>query len=172
MPAINSALDGSFSSSECRQRAEDYREQRNAVLRQAASAARQHRQGKGGAASVYAEQARHFNTLAQQWQMRAASALVEQRRTESTGSETLDLHGLTVPEALSVVQRCLTRWQGTPLSEGYSRRAPLHIVTGRGIHSHNRLAVVRPAVQRLVLQQGFACDTNSDPGVLVVRDRR
>ena len=41
---------------------------------------------------------------------------------------------------------------------------------GRGIHSRNNMAVVRPAVVRFLTQQGVSFDTRLDPGILVVRN--
>ena len=69
-----------------------------------------------------------------------------------------------------MVQAALARWRSSPIPEGRSRRAPLHIVTGRGIHSRNNMAVVRPAVVRFLTQQGVSFDTRLDPGILVVRN--
>ena len=165
-----------LSHAECLQRAEEYRERRNVALRQAASAARTQRGCIGGAASVYAEEARNSDAQARRWQLRAASALVEQRRIatqprrDADTAEEIDLHGLTAHEAVTVVQAALARWRSSPIPEGRSRRAPLHIVTGRGIHSRNNMAVVRPAVVRFLTQQGVSFDTRLDPGILVVRN--
>ncbi|WFD01977.1 hypothetical protein MOBT1_000660 [Malassezia obtusa] len=172
--AVEPDLGGNYSTEECHRRAEELREKRNAALRQAAASARRYRGASaslGGAASVYAEEARKYDAAARRWQMRAASALVEQRQTDYTGSydsdlERIDLHGLTVHEALTVVQRKLQRSSAAP------GRAFLEIVTGRGVHSRHNVSVIRPAIVRYLNQRGYTVDSTSNPGVLYVKQAR
>ncbi|WFC97852.1 hypothetical protein MYAM1_000573 [Malassezia yamatoensis] len=172
---MGTSLEGTYSNEECLQRADELREKRNAALRQAASSARRYRGANatlGGAASVYAEEARKYDAAARRWQMRAASALVEQRQTDAMAGghasdmERVDLHGLTVHEALTVVQQVLAR------SSRSSGRTFLEIVTGRGVHSRHNVSVIRPAIVRYLQQQGYTIDSTSNPGVLYVKQTR
>lgn len=167
-------LEGTYSSEQCRERVEELRAKRNAALRQAATSARRFRgasAGLSGAASVYAEEARKYDALARRWQMRAASALVDQRRADAVSAgtqemERIDLHGLTVHEALTVVQHTLRQ---TTTSTG---RTFLEIVTGRGVHSRHNASVIRPAIIRLLNQRGYTVDASTNPGVLYVKHAR
>ena len=85
------------------------------------------------------------------------------------GGDRIDLHGLTVHEALSVVGQRVQVWRQAPLGED-GVRLPLEIVTGRGVHSRNHVSVVRSAVVRMLGQRGLRVDT-SDAGVLYVKTR-
>ncbi|WFD39089.1 uncharacterized protein MJAP1_002060 [Malassezia japonica] len=168
-------LDQSYTSEECRQRADELRAKRNAALRQAATSARRYRGGAmaglSGAASVYAEEARKYDAAARRWQMRGASALVDQRRADYTGvseyAERIDLHGLSVHEALTVVEHTVHR-----ASAQSSSRTFLEIVTGRGVHSRHNVSVIRPAIVRLLAQRGYTVDSTTNPGVLYVKHAR
>lgn len=175
--AIDDMASSSYTTEECRERANECRARRNAALQQAARSVRQSRTSKiGGASMVYAEEARKHDMEARRWQMLASCALVDQRRLDSSathggathGGERIDLHGLTVHEALTVVAQNVARWQSTPLGEA-RHRAPLEIVTGRGVHSRHNMSVLRPAIVRYLSQRGWRVDDTSDPGVLYVK---
>lgn len=165
-----------YSSEDCRERAAEYRARRNEALQQAARSAQQSRASRmGGAAMVYAEEARKYDMEARRWQLRASSALVDQRRLDaqsrghdSRAADRIDLHGLTVHEALTVVAQNVARWQATPLGEARSR-PPLEIITGRGVHSRHSVSVIRPAIERYLRQRGFRVDTVSNAGALYVK---
>lgn len=169
--------DTPYTREESLRRAADARAMRDAALQQAARCARQSRSsGIGGAAMVYAAEARKHDATARRWQLRAASALVEQRSLDAGAPATgacapIDLHGLTVHESLTVVAQSIARWQSTPLGESRAR-APLEIITGRGMHSRHHQSVIRPAIVRYLTQRGFTVDTSSDAGVLYVKARR
>ena len=182
-PAASASADDAtgYTNEECRELASEYRMRRNEALQKAAQSVRQSRgSGIGGAAMVYAEDARKYDIEARRWQLRASCALVEQRRlaadvntaTRGTikegGSDRIDLHGLTVHEALMAVSHNIARWQSTPLGEA-KVRAPLEIVTGRGMHSRHNVSVLRPAIVRYLTQRGFKVDATSDAGVLYVK---
>ncbi|WFD23161.1 hypothetical protein MEQU1_001849 [Malassezia equina] len=171
--------DTPYTREESLRRAADARALRDAALEQAARCARQSRStGVGGAAMVYAAEARKHDATARRWQLRAASALVEQRRFDAGASASssdahmrIDLHGLTVHESLTVVAQSVARWQSTPLGEARVR-APLEIVTGRGMHSRHYQSVIRPAIVRYLTQRHFTVDATSDAGILYVKAKR
>lgn len=105
---------------------------------------------------------------ARKWQKRAADAAARERLDPSEVEAYIDLHELSVHEALTVVQQGVRRWA----SSSPELRAPLAIITGRGAHSRRQQAVIRPAVARMLAQQGFVVDADSDPGQLLVKRRR
>lgn len=176
-PAWQDGVDANtYSSEECRERAAECRARRNEALQQAARSAQQSRTSRmGGAAMVYAEEARKYDMEARRWQLRASCALVDQRRLDAQSSghyngaaDRIDLHGLTVHEALTVVAQNVARWQSTPLGEARSK-PPLEIITGRGVHSRHSVSVIRPAIERYLSQRGFRVDAASNAGVLYVK---
>ncbi|WFD30366.1 hypothetical protein MSPP1_001385 [Malassezia sp. CBS 17886] len=170
-----------YSVAECRTRVDELRARRNAALRQAASSVRRGgaHTNMGGAAIVYAEEASKLDAEARRWQMRAATARAEQTlstmepaggRRVGKAPTRIDLHQLTVHEALTVVAHSVGHWQATQHDrDGHSTRAPLEIVTGRGLHSRHHTAVIRPAVIRLLQQRGHTVDATSHEGVVYVK---
>lgn len=170
---LAAADDEVLSMRECRARADECTARRNMLLRSATSAARAHRGTyASGAAMVYADEARAMHDKARVWQARAADAAARERLDPGEVDAYIDLHELSVHEALTVVQEGVRRWAAAPLPAGRERRAPLAIVTGRGAHSRNNASVLRPAVARMLVQRGLVVDADTDAGQLLVRQRR
>ena len=174
--------------------AEEYRARRADALRNAAAAWRSSAGGsgtggggggrgpaaqvRGGVAWYYADEARRLDVKARAWQMRAAEALVSHRRAERSldvrrnDRNTIDLHGLTVHEALSVTKNCVNEWYARPSKPGMASGGylpPLRIITGVGRHSPKNVAVIKPAVQKMLDREGWRCDVDHNQGVIVVR---
>jgi len=78
-------------------------------------------------------------------------------------SDTLDLHGLTVTEACTIVRETL---QHSPPSPGNT----LKIITGRGNHSTNQIGVLGPAVREMLIREGYS--VSKWDGGLVVKGLR
>lgn len=89
-------------------------------------------------------------------------------------SNTLDLHGFTVSEAVSLTREHVRLWWqglgdrkyatgggGGPLHEGY------RIVTGAGHHSKNGVPRIRPAVVRALVSDGWRI-RDDQPGEILV----
>ena len=93
---------------ECRAMATEYRARRNDAFRAAArqfQAHKNHKDGSRGVAVVWAERGREYDERAKTWEMRAARALVTARQTGAAGGrQTVDLHNLTVHQALTVTR--------------------------------------------------------------------
>ncbi|PKI85191.1 hypothetical protein MVES_000979 [Malassezia vespertilionis] len=169
-----------YSAEECQARVDEFRAKRDMALRQAGVAARQSRVANlGGATSVYAEEARKYGAQARRWQLRGASALVHERKSGNNTisyvptngkqvSESIDLHGLSVHEALTVMQQHVHRWETRKRDPDQPGRVAFEVVTGRGSHSKHYTSVLRPAVIRLLTQLGWSVDHTSNPGVLYV----
>lgn len=157
--------------------AADYRTRRDRCLQQAGHAWRATPGGKDrGAAFYYADEARRLEAKGRAWQLRAAEELVAHRRRTraDTGSDrgagTVDLHGVTVREALSIVSEELNKWWSLP-SGGGNRREALTIVTGAGRHSPNQVAILTPSVAKYLQREGWRADVDRQRGVIVVRGR-
>ncbi|KAF9386167.1 hypothetical protein BGX21_000872, partial [Mortierella sp. AD011] len=91
----------------CRQRAHEVLGQRNELFRKAAQAY-QAAKGKGGGmsgiAAYYADEGKKLDAEGKRWHMRAARAVVQHHRLENNNPNLVDLHGLTVSEAQTVVK--------------------------------------------------------------------
>ena len=182
-----------YRTGDCRAVADEYRQRRTAAIRQAAAAWRSTGGGagaqglaksaQGGVAWYYADEARRLDAKARAWDLRAAQALVDERRVakigllrSSTGhdgpgkGDEIDLHGLTVHEALSVTRRCVNQWYAQPAiaSTGGSLK-PLSIITGVGRHSMNQVALIKPAVVKMLEREGWRYDVDHHRGVITVR---
>lgn len=76
----------------------------------------------------------------------SASFLARMRRSEEYRNGCIDLHGLTKEEALQLIV-----WK---LEDSGSRR--FRVITGRGTHSLNGQAVLRPALERYFRSKGIS----------------
>lgn len=170
---------------ECKAISEDYRARREECLRKASSAYRNRtslpsasvsRSGVGRGASAawyYADEARRLDAKARAWSLRAAQALVQDRVHTSRGDgssrgggDRIDLHGLTVHEALTITRDALAAWWA---KSGSGNKMPLTIVTGVGRHSRGNVAVIRPAVLGMLKRDGWRVDENAGQGLITVR---
>lgn len=173
--------------------AEEYRLRRDEALRKAASAWKSQRGGvrsggkggdggRGGIAWHYADEARRLDAKSRAWSLRASQALVEDRRraaigvvraeslgtaTHNVASNTIDLHGVTVHEALSIVREQVTRWYAKP--GGGLNPPPFKVVTGVGRHSPHQIAVLRPAIAKMLDREGWRYDVDHQRGIITVR---
>ncbi|EPQ32234.1 uncharacterized protein PFL1_00431 [Pseudozyma flocculosa PF-1] len=185
--------------------ADEYRQRRDEALRKAGNAWRSGKGGvriggkggdggKGGTAWYYADEARRLDAKSRAWSLKAAEALVEDRRRagvgvvrgdvsshlrapvgggggssggQSNAFNTIDLHGVTVHEALSIVREQVTRWYARPSTSGHL--APFKIITGVGRHSPHQIAVLRPAVAKMLEREGWRYDVDHSRGIIIVR---
>ncbi|CAO1633537.1 unnamed protein product [Parajaminaea phylloscopi] len=150
--------------------ASDYQAQRNRCLVQASTAWRSSPTNRG-AAFYYADEARRLEAKSRQWSLRAAEELVAYRRAGSDGDRgprpgVIDLHGVTVREALSIVNEELNSWWSKP-----GRRDPLTIITGAGRHSPNQVSILTPSVAKYLQREQWRADVDRTRGVIVVRGR-
>ncbi|PWN48482.1 hypothetical protein IE53DRAFT_319303 [Violaceomyces palustris] len=151
--------------------------------------------GRGGVAWHYADEARRLDAKARAWSLRASQALVEDRRNASVGvmrsvgasdpnsssssragpsswgsssyrGDTIDLHGVTVHEALTIVRENVTQWYSRPGSKSI---APFKIITGVGRHSPHQIAVLKPAVAKMLEREGWRIEVDHHRGIITVR---
>ncbi|PWZ00908.1 hypothetical protein BCV70DRAFT_199276 [Testicularia cyperi] len=182
--------------------AEEYRARRDEALQKAAAAWKSGRGavrtggkggggGKSGIAWHYADQARRMDAKSRAWSLKASRALVEDRRRGAVGvmrtsdvggfgsrdgnsgsaaSNTIDLHGVTVHEALSIVREQVTRWYASPRTG--LNPPPFKIITGVGRHSPHQIAVLRPAIAKMLDREGWRHDVDHSSGIILVRGAR
>ncbi|KAF9946257.1 hypothetical protein BGZ72_000480 [Mortierella alpina] len=155
----------------CRQRAQETLEQRNELFRKAARAykgAKNKGAGMGGIAAYYADEGKKLDVQGKQWHMRAARAVVQRHRLESNDPNLVDLHGLTIAEAQTVVKEAVTQWFSRSTMQANRIAAkPLKIVCGVGSHSKDRIARLYPTILSLLMKDGWRCE--ADNGVIVVK---
>ncbi|KIK61970.1 hypothetical protein GYMLUDRAFT_42397 [Collybiopsis luxurians FD-317 M1] len=150
---------------EFRKRIEDSLRRRNEMLREASRMWQKgNAKSRGGEVALYfAERAREFQELAKKDALEAARTMVESKRMSSQGRDTIDLHGTTVSEAIVIVSETLASMRCTPSK-------PLKVITGRGTHSANQTSVLKPALQKALVEDGWAVSTWD--GGLIVRGKR
>ncbi|TFK39459.1 hypothetical protein BDQ12DRAFT_665297 [Crucibulum laeve] len=144
---------------------QDYFRRRDELLREATRMWQKgNKKSRGGEVAWYfAERAREFQELAKKEQLNAARATVESKRLASANHDTVDLHGLTVSEGVAVVKETLNEL-------GCSSSKSLKIITGRGTHSANQVSVLKPAVRKALVEDGWS--VGAWDGGLVVRGKR
>lgn len=118
---------------------------------------------RGGEVAFYfAERAREFQELAKVEALNAARTIIEAKRLASPDQSTIDLHGTTVAEAIIIVKQILHAHEPSPCK-------PLKIITGRGAHSVNHVSVLKPAIKKELVEDGWA--VGGWDGGLIVRGR-
>lgn len=88
----------------------------------------------------------------------SAFFLDRMRKSEEYKNGIIDLHGLTKEESLQLVE-----WK---LHDSGRRR--FRVITGKGIHSHNGQAVLRPALEKYFRNNGISVSTCADAVLSVV----
>ncbi|CAG8724459.1 3065_t:CDS:2, partial [Acaulospora morrowiae] len=156
----------------CRQMANEYMEKRNDAFRKAVKAwknSRNSRYGDGGIASHYSADGHKYDQEMKKWNSRAVKSMLKQR--SRIDEYLLDLHGLTVNEAITVVKERLSRLhnsKGTTKSGGMFFR-PLKIITGVGKHSPNGIAKLPEAIDRFLHENKW--DFSKHKGYVLVKGR-
>lgn len=155
----------------CRQRAHEILDQRNELFRKAAKAYQATKgkgAGMGGIAAYYADEGKKLDVQGKQWHMRAARAVVQQHRLDNNDPNLVDLHGLTVSEAQTVVREAVTQWFSRATMQASRIAAkPLKIICGVGSHSKDRIARLYPTILSLLQKDGWRCE--AEGGVILVK---
>ncbi|ORY25627.1 hypothetical protein BCR39DRAFT_600061 [Naematelia encephala] len=173
---------------DCLSRAAAERAKRELAIREAG---RHFRGGSGGkavsgaVAGHYAAQAREAMAKAREWELKAARMVV-QGQMDRSGGTTVDLHHLTINEAVTISREAAQRWWKTQSdkhqgSNHQSRDKPLTVVPSRGLtivtgvgrHSAGQRGVLGPAVANALEVDGWRIDRGeTGRGYLVVKGKR
>ncbi|KAG8934247.1 hypothetical protein FRC02_010308 [Tulasnella sp. 418] len=160
-----SESDEDLSEEECRYWAQYYRSKREEMLSSASQHWKRGPHAKGGEiAQYYAEESRSYDRKSREWALKAARAMVSNQKTTVNGPS-VDLHGLTLHEALTIVREKVNEWWNSAGAGGVPSRH-LTIITGVGNHSANRKAVLAPAVYNALTRDGWR--VTKKPGQLHV----
>lgn len=109
------------------------------------------------------DQAREFQEMAKKDSLDAARIMVESKRLASSERDTIDLHGTTVAEGTQIVKENLQAMSCSPSK-------PLKIITGRGTHSAGQVSVLKPALRKALVEDGW--HVTSWDGGLVVKGKK
>lgn len=142
----------------------------SAAYQQAAQAARRAKSNPlyGGASAYYREKGQEYRARAIQQLGVASDRLVDRQSANCD----LDLHGVTVPNAIRIVRERVSAWWDSLGDTKYVRGGGKHvhggfkIVTGVGNHSHDGTSRLGPAVSRMLMQEGWRVEV--DRGFLTV----
>lgn len=120
-----------------------------------------YKQGDGGRAHQLSEKAKIQQRLAEQHNMEAAEYVFVQNNADSDSDE-IDLHGLFVKEAVWILQR--------RIASGIKAHEPhVRVIVGKGLHSQNGLAKIKPAVEDLCREANLKNYLDKkNQGVLVI----
>ncbi|KAF9812539.1 hypothetical protein IEO21_06129 [Rhodonia placenta] len=106
------------------------------------------------AAKAHARKVKRYNARAAKW--------VYAENNKRRRSNTVDLHGLYVAEALEYAQRAI----GAARESG---QAKLSLIVGQGQHSENGVAKIKPALEEWLQKRGTAYKPDErNPGRLVI----
>ncbi|KAF6753092.1 hypothetical protein DFP72DRAFT_903315 [Ephemerocybe angulata] len=147
----NAASEYAQAEKEHQRRIQDNYRRRDDLLREAARmynrrGGRKARGASGDIAWYFAERAHEFTEAARREQLNAARAMVLRKQAVSGEQDAIDLHGTTVAEAEAIVLEVLEKRRGA---------GQLRIVTGRGSHSVGGQSVLKPAVRKRLVAEGY-----------------
>jgi len=117
----------------------------------------------GARAKALSNQAKAHQERRNQLNKQAADWIFKENNRH-VPSDTIDLHGLYVQESLSYAENFINR------AERNNGPDSLRIIVGKGLHSQNFQAKLKPAIEKLVQKHHLAIDfDNHNAGVLLVR---
>ncbi|KAL2835218.1 hypothetical protein BDW59DRAFT_137340 [Aspergillus cavernicola] len=123
----------------------------------------------GGAAAYYSSVGRDHLERAKRDAAAAAEALVQSQSTWNT----LDLHGVSVQDAVRITSSRVSQWWESlgdskfmRGNDGGAARDGYRIITGLGRHSHDGTSRIGPAVAKMLAREGWRVEVGE--GVLTV----
>ena len=123
--------------------------QRNAFYQRACEAFKRGDMTGSGTAAYYSQEARKLESELKEWVQKAVDATVQQNQTRlgREASSAIDVHGLTVVEAIQFVEERVNDWFN---SQGSMARPTkkLKVITGIGRHSHGGVSRLYPALMK------------------------
>ncbi|KAG5437902.1 hypothetical protein PCK2_000980, partial [Pneumocystis canis] len=137
---------------------------RNHAFKEAAKAYKKARTHRFYADMVtyYSKKGHEYDAKVKLWTLRAKMST-----RQSNNPYSIDLHGLTIPEATLFVKKYVVQWwhhEQTLQNDGCT---PLEIITGIGLHSKNGCAKLRPMMLQLLNTEGWIIEEL--PGKIIVR---
>ncbi|KAH9022231.1 hypothetical protein EDB84DRAFT_1274693 [Lactarius hengduanensis] len=118
--------------------------------------------GDGGAAKELSNQGKTHQREMERLNAEASAWIFRENNLDSRPGE-VDLHGLYVKEAIAYTDQSISEAQARGDKE-------VRLIVGKGIHSANHAAKLKPAIEELMLKHNLAAALDPDnSGVLVVQ---
>lgn len=131
---------------------------RNQLSQQSQAA---YKQGDGQRAHELSEQAKQVLAQADDCNRKAAEFVFRENNEDSERDE-IDLHGLYVKEAVWILQRRIA-------SDIQNNQSHIRVIVGKGLHSANGVAKIKPAVEELCRESNLKVHVDpKNSGVLVI----
>ncbi|KAI9826538.1 MAG: hypothetical protein M1832_006134 [Thelocarpon impressellum] len=136
---------------------------RQAAFSQASAAYRKSKSDHlmGAVAGYYSSVGREHDAQAKTYGSAAADALVDAQ----SGRNELDLHGVSVRDAVRIARERVTTWWASPGASRVGGREGVggayRIVTGKGLHSEGGKGRIGPAVGRMLVREGWKVEVGS-----------
>lgn len=111
----------------------------------------------------YYKKGREYDSKVKLWSMRAKLCMIQYNPSQHK----IDLHGLTITEAIPLVKKVITQWWNHEKIHRKDIPIPLEIITGAGFHSKNGQPKIKPAVLQFLNKEGWLIDEN--PGKIIIR---
>ena len=93
---------------------------------------------------------------------------VEQFIDKNINNKTIDLHGFTLSESIYILKKIITNYKDKIIYDNLPNK-DLTIITGRGLHSPGRIAVLHPNLTKWLKNiDKIKVDEKSDPGVIYI----
>jgi DNA-nicking Smr family endonuclease len=106
-----------------------------------------YQEGNGAEAKQLSEQANNHKLKAEQYNRQAGEFVFRANNADSASDE-IDLHGLYIKEATSMLE--------TRINASVARNeSHLKVIVGKGNHSENHIAKLKPAVEELCQSRGI-----------------
>lgn len=138
----NHATDNTYKN--LRDKAEQMYEKRKKLLNQLQQA---YKSGDKQKAHELSEELKEVLEQAENYNRQAAEYVFRENNADSAGDE-IDLHGLYVKEAEWIMQKRLSECIRTNQSH-------LRVIVGKGLHSANGIAKLKPAIEQLCSESGL-----------------
>ncbi|KNC99118.1 uncharacterized protein SPPG_05377 [Spizellomyces punctatus DAOM BR117] len=140
---------------ECRQVAQSFREKRDEAFRRAAKAFRKGDLTGKGSAGYFSQEGRDLTEQMMKWNSRAAQATIQRNKARFQGDPfVIDLHGLTVNEAVKYVDEAVNEWYSGNGAHAKPQK-PLQIITGSGQHSSHGIRKLYPVIYKRLSAKGW-----------------
>lgn len=118
--------------------------------------------GDGGAAKELSNQGKTHQREMERLNAEASAWIFRENNLDSRPGE-VDLHGLYVKEAIAYTDQSISEAQARGDKE-------VRLIVGKGIHSANHAAKLKPAIEELILKHNLVAALDPDnSGVLVVQ---
>ncbi|KAG4302988.1 hypothetical protein PCANB_000688 [Pneumocystis canis] len=115
--------------------------------------------------TYYSKKGQEYDVKVKLWTLRAKMCTMQ-----SNNPYSIDLHGLTIPEATLFVKKYIAQWWCHEQTLQSNVRTPLEIITGIGLHSKNGCAKLRPVMLHLLNTENWI--TEELPGKIIVRGHK